>query len=70
MEWVDQQRVATQAARADDQAVLVGLRGQLEAACAKAFTAMCQWIVANNRVALAELARDRVKAKAAQQACI
>ena len=39
MEWVDQQRATTQAARADDQAVLVGLREQLDAARTKAFTA-------------------------------
>ena len=39
MEQVDQQRAATQEARADDQAILVGLREQLEAAHAEAFTA-------------------------------
>ena len=64
MEWVHQHRAATQAARADDQAVLVGLRGQLEAACAKAFTATRQWILANNHAALAEATRDRVVAEA------
>ena len=35
-------RDAAQAARADDQAVLTGLREQLDAACAEAFTAMRQ----------------------------
>ena len=39
MEQVDQQRGASQEARVDDQAKLVGLQEQLEAACAKAFTA-------------------------------
>ena len=42
MEQVDQQRATTQAARADDQAVLAGLQEQLEAAHAEAFTATCQ----------------------------
>ena len=44
MEQVDQQRVATQEAGADDQAVLVGLWEQLEAARAKALTATHQRI--------------------------
>ena len=44
--------------------MLVGLREQLDAAHAEAFTATCQWIVANNRIALAEAARDRVDAEA------
>ena len=70
LEWVDQQRAMAQAARADDQAMLARLQEHLEAACTEAFTATCQRILANNRVALAELARDRVKAKAAQQARI
>ena len=39
MEQVDQQRVVAQEARVDDQAVLAGLREQLEAARAKAFIA-------------------------------
>ena len=56
MEQVDQQRAATQEARADDQVVLVGLREQLEAARAEALIAMCQRIQANNRAALAEAA--------------
>ena len=62
MEQVDQQRVATQEAGADDQAVLVGLWEQLEAARAEALTALHQRIQANNRVALAEAARNRAKA--------
>ena len=40
MELVDQQRAATQEARADDQAVLVRPREQLEAIRAEASTAM------------------------------
>ena len=40
MEQVDQQRATAQEARADDQAMLVGLREQLEAARAEAFIAM------------------------------
>ena len=39
MEQVDQQRAAAQEARADDQALLVGLREQLEAAHAEVSTA-------------------------------
>jgi len=70
MEWVDQQRATAQAARADDQAMLVGLREQLEAAHAEAFTATCQRILANNNTALVEAARNRVKVEATQQACI
>ena len=54
MEQVDQQRAVAQEARADDRAVLAGLREQLEAARAEAFTATCQWILANNRAAMAE----------------
>jgi len=42
MEQVDQQRAAAQEARADDQALLVGLQEQLEAARAEASTAMRQ----------------------------
>ena len=55
-----------QAARADDQAMLIGLWEQLDATHAKAFTTTCQWILANNHVALVEAARDRVEAKATQ----
>ena len=40
MEQVDQQRAATQEARADDQAMLAGLREQLEVTRAEAFVAM------------------------------
>ena len=54
MEQVDQQRVAAQEVRADDQAVLAGLQEQLEAARAEAFTATHQWILANNCVAMAK----------------
>ena len=48
--------------------MLTVLQDQLDAARAKAFTATRQWILANNRGALAEAAQDRAKAKAAQQA--
>ena len=41
MEQVDQQRAVAQEARADEQAMLVGLREQLEAARVEASTAMC-----------------------------
>ena len=67
MEQVDQQRAAAQEARAEDQAMLVGLREQLEAAHAEAFTAMCQRILANNRVAMAEAEQDRTHALSVQQ---
>ena len=70
MEWFDQQRAAAQAARADDQAMLVGPWEQLEAARTKAFTATHQRILANNCVALVVAARDRVEAEAAQQAWV
>ena len=62
MEQVDQQRDTAQEVRADDQAMLAGLRGQLEAARAEAFTATCQRILANNRAAMAEAERDRTQA--------
>ena len=61
-------RDAAQAARVDDQAMLIGVREQLDAAHAEAFTSTHQRILANNRVALAEATHDRVKAKATQQA--
>ena len=67
MEQVDQQRAATQEARADDQAVLAGLWEQLEAARAEVLTATCQRILANNRAALAEAARNRAEALNVQQ---
>ena len=54
MERVNQQRATAQEARADDQAVLAGLREQLKAARAKALIAMRQWILANNRAVMAE----------------
>ena len=50
--------------------MLIGPREQLDAARAELFTAMRQWILANNHVALAEAARDRVEAEAAQQTCV
>ena len=49
MEQVDQQRAAAQEARANDQALLVGLREQLEAARAKVSTARRQRDAAENR---------------------
>ena len=64
MEQVDQQRATIQEARADDQAVLVGLWEQLEAAHAKALTATCHQIQANNRAALVEAAHNNVEALA------
>ena len=54
MEQVDQQRATTQEARAEDQAVLVGLREQLEATCVEVLIAICQQILGNNHVAMAE----------------
>ena len=54
MEPVDQPRTAAQEASAYDQAMLEGLWEQLEAACAEAFIATCQWILANNCAAMAE----------------
>jgi hypothetical protein len=61
MEHVDQQRATAQEARAEDQAILAGLREQLEATHAEALIAMRQRIQANNRVALAEAARNELK---------
>ena len=54
MEQVDQQRAAAQEARADDQAMLVGLREQLEATHAKASAGTRQRILANNHATTAE----------------
>ena len=59
MEQVDQQRAAAQEARADDQALLVGLQEQLEAARAEASTAMRQRDAANNRAAAVRIEQDR-----------
>jgi len=59
MEQVDQQRVAAQEARANDQAVLVGLREQLETARAEVSTARCQRDAAENHVANIRIERDR-----------
>ena len=42
MEQVDQQRAAAQEARANDQALLAGLREQLEVARTEVTTARCQ----------------------------
>ena len=67
MEQVDQQRATAQEARADDQAMLAGLREQLEATHAEAFIATCQRILVNNRVAMAEAEQDRTHALSIQQ---
>ena len=50
--------------------MLAGLREQLDAARTEAFTATRQRILANSHAALAEAARDRVEAEAAQQAWV
>ena len=55
-----------QEAREDDQTILAGLQEQLEAARAKAFIGMCQWILENNRAAMAEAEQDRTQALSAQ----
>ena len=55
MEQVDQQRAAAQEARVDDQALLTGLREQLEAARAEASTAMRQRDAANNHAVAARI---------------
>ena len=70
MEQVDQQRAIAQEARADDQAMLAGLREQLEATYAEAFIATCQRILANNRAAMAEAEQDRTQALNVQQDCV
>ena len=62
MEQVDQQRAAAQESRADDQAMLAGLREQLEGTHAKALIATHQRIQANNHAALAEEAQNRAEA--------
>ena len=67
MEQVDQQRAAAQEARADDQAMLAGLREQLEAACAEVFIAMRRWILANNYASMLEAEQDRTHAMSVQQ---
>jgi hypothetical protein len=59
MEQVDQQRVAAQEARANDQAVLAGLREQLETARAEVSTARRQRDAAENRVATIRIEQDR-----------
>ena len=67
MEQVDQQRAAIQEARADDQAMLTGLRELLEAARAEAFIATRQQNLANNRAALAEAEQDRTRVVSTMQ---
>ena len=67
MEQVDQQRAAIQEARVDDQAMLVGLREQLEATCAEVVTATCQRILVNNCAAMAEAEQDRTQTLSVQQ---
>ena len=47
--------------------MLVGLQEQLEAVGAKALTATCLWIQANNYAALAEAELDRTQALSVQQ---
>ena len=42
--------------------MLARLQEQLDAARAEAFTATCQWILANNRATMAEAERDRTHA--------
>jgi len=59
MEQVDQQRVVAQEARANDQAVLVGLREQLGTARAEVSTARRQHDAAENHVANIRIERDR-----------
>ena len=66
MEQVDQQRAAAQEARVDDQAMLAGLREQLEATYAEVFIATRQWILANNRAAMVEAEQDRTHALSVQ----
>ena len=48
--------------------MLIGLREQLDATRAEAFTATRHRILANNRAALAEAAHDRAEAEPVQQA--
>ena len=59
MEQVDQQRAAAQEARANDQAVLAGLREQLETAYVEVSIARRQHDAAENRVANIRIERDR-----------
>ena len=66
MEQVDQHRATAKEARANDQAMLVGLWEQLEAARVEAFIATLQWILANNRAAIVEAERDRTHAMSIQ----
>ena len=67
MEQVDQQRAVAQEARAYDQAMLAGLREQLEAARAEASTAVHQRNIANNHATIAEAERDRTHVMSAMQ---
>ena len=59
MEQVDQQRAAAQEARANDQALLVGLREQLEAAYAEVSIARRQQDAAENHAAAVRIEQDR-----------
>jgi len=59
MEQEDQQRVAAQEARANDQAILAGLQEQLETARAEVSTARRQHDAVDNRVANIRIERDR-----------
>ena len=59
MEQVDQQRVAAQEARANDQVVLVGLPEQLETARAEVSIPRRQHDVVENHVATIRIERDR-----------
>ena len=47
--------------------MLTGLWEQLEGACAEAFMAMHQWILANNHAAMVEAEQDRTHALSVQQ---
>ena len=47
--------------------MLVGLWELLEVAHAKAFIGMCQWILENNRAAMAEAEQDRTQTLSVQQ---
>ena len=67
MEQVDQQRAAAQDARADDQALLAGLREQLEATHAEVSIARRQRDAAENRAATMRIDRDRHRSMSAMQ---
>jgi len=67
MEQVDQPRAVAQEARANGQAILAGLREQLEATRAEVSIATCQRDAANNHAAVAKIERDRHHAISAMQ---